>query len=63
MIDLDMMYKDSNWGNDPKGPDNITILMPGKRGWFNALLCHAGIDKKRPAVKPVFFNGLKGLTS
>ncbi|MBQ3924916.1 MAG: alpha/beta fold hydrolase [Firmicutes bacterium] len=50
MIDLDMMYKDSNWGNDPKGPDNITILMPGGRGWFNALLCHAGIDKKRPAV-------------
>ena len=50
MINLDMMYKDSNWGNDPKGPDNITILMPGGRGWFNALLCHAGIDKKRPTV-------------
>ena len=50
MIDLDMMYKDSNWGNDPNGPDNITILMPGNRGWFNALLCHAGIDKKRPTV-------------
>lgn len=50
MVDLDMMYKDSDWGNDPKGPDNITILMPGGRGWFNSLLCHAGIDKKRPAV-------------
>ncbi len=50
MVDLSMMYKDSNWGDDPNAPDNITILMPGNRGWFNALLCHAGTDKKRPAV-------------
>lgn len=50
MVDFNMLYKDTDWKDDPNGPDDFTILMPGNRGWFNSLLSTAGGTDKKPTV-------------
>lgn len=50
MINIDNLYKDSDWRDDPNAPDDFTILMPGGRGWFNSLFSTAGGTDPKPTV-------------
>ena len=50
MINLDNMYKDSDWRDDPNAPDDFTILIDGNHGWFNALFSTAGGTDPKPTV-------------